>query len=351
VAWSDGVPWAIGGGAEHGAEMARLLAWAAIGGQEGVFSSVDLQVQALAVPGAGIRVLPGSCGILNRALNASKEAYLQRLFTQDEVATNPTGAGGGRSDLVIASVENPTISGEPWPIPPDIAHGPYIFTRVLENVGSGVKSVHALNLGYSAITLARIDYPASTGTVTQAMIKDLRTVVNPLTGGTQPADDGGGEGPPGDPPPVVCPGGGGDDGDNDDGDLIPANQTTSIPWPFTANWDIQVPDWATHFDAKIEVKGVQIRLGSLGGFLGLLVDGLLQHEARWRCDWPGATTRQTLPLVLTNKEVPVAWRGTTRHWHLTNRMLSGLGAGRLISTQATTIVAEIHFKQRPEVTT
>jgi hypothetical protein len=347
MAWDEGVPWAIGGGAEVTDAIARLLGWMCTGGQEGVFSSVDLQVQALAIPGAGVRVMPGSCSILNRAVNASKEAYIQRLFTQDTVDSNPSGAGGGRSDLVIARVENPDISGEPWEQPADIAHGPYIFTRIIENVGTGVRSVHDLNLGYSAITLARIDLPASTGTITQAMIKDLRTVVNPLTGGTQPADNGGGEGT-GNPPPVVCPGGGGDDGDNDSGDVIPANQTTTIPWPFTAAWDVQIPDWATHFDAEIEVKNAQVRLGSIGGWLGLLIGAVQQGEQSWFANWGGQTFRHHLPLTFSNKPVPPAIRGTTQHWKLTNRMKSGLGVGKLISTESTTITASIHFKQRPE---
>lgn len=346
MSWDDGVPWAIGGGSAMPAEILRLLSWAALGGQEGVFASTDLRVQPLETPGTQIRVLPGACSIGNRALNASKELYVGRLFTQDLVDIAPTGAGSGRSDLIVAQVENPYISGEPYNQPADPEDGPYIFTRVIQNVAATVKSVKDLNLGRSAITLARLDIPPSTGTIISSYIKDLRTVVNPMTGAVQPPEDGSGDGDDGDPV-VVCPGGDGDDGDNDDGDPCESTQTTYLNWPFTAAIDIPVPEWANYADVTITVIAAQVRLDALGGlfgFLRLILGGIAQEEQSFACNQPG---RQDIVWAKRNLPIPSSLRGTTVHWHLQHRMLSGLNAGRLLSTRSTKIKFDIKFKQRP----
>jgi hypothetical protein len=347
MSWDDGVPWAIGGGSAMPAEILRLLSWAALGGQEGVFSSSDLRVSALETPGTSIRALPGACSVGNRALGAGKELYVGRLFSQDIVPINPTGAGAGRSDLVVVQVENPYISGEPWQIPEDPANGPYIFTRVIQNVAPTVRAVNDLNLGLSAITLCRIDIPASTGTIIQSYIKDLRTVVNPMTGAVQPPVDGGGDGDDGDPGPITCPGGDGDDGDNDDGDPCESTQTAYIPWPFTAAIDVPVPTWANYADVTVTVISAQVRFDTAGfllGFLRLIFGGIPQEEQSFACNSEG---RQDIVWVKNNMPIPLAQRGTTVHWHLTARMLSGLGSGRLLSTKSTKIKFDIKFKQRP----
>jgi len=349
MSWDDGVPWAIGGGSAMPPEILRLLAWAALGGQEGVFASSDLRIQALETPGTSIRAMPGACSVGNRALNASKELYMGRLFSQDVVAISPT-SGTGRSDLIVVQIENPYISGEPWQIPADPANGPYIFTRVISNVAATVKSVKDLNLGISAITLARIDIPPSTGTIIQSMIKDLRTVVNPMTGAVQPPDDGG-DGDDGDPV-VVCPGGDDDDGDPDGDDPLESTQTSFVAWPFTGNTDIAVPSWANFADVTVTVVGALVQntgggdFGGLFGIIRLIFGGIAQEEQSFACNTEG---RQDLLWQKTNMPVPADQRGTTQHFHLTHKMLSGLGAGRLLSTRSTRIRFDIKFKQRPGV--
>lgn len=91
------------------------------------------------------------------------------------VAIAATGSAGGRSDLIVAQVEDPNMAGEPWQTPTNPAVGPYIFTRVIPNVPAGTTSLRPLGYsGRSAIVLARVDLPASTGTVTASMITDLR---------------------------------------------------------------------------------------------------------------------------------------------------------------------------------
>jgi len=346
MSWDDGVPWAIGGGSAMPAEILRLVSWAALGGQEGVFSSSGLRVQALETPGTAIRAMPGACSVGNRALNASEELYIGRLFSQDVVEINPTGAGAGRSDLVVIQVENPYISGEPWQIPEDPANGPYIFTRVIQNVAATVKAVKDLNLGISAITLCRIDIPQSTGTIIPAYIKDLRTVVNPMTGAVQPPIDGGGDGDDGDPV-VVCPGGPGDDDGDDDDDPLTSTQTSYLNWPFTAAVDIPIPTWANYADATITVISALVQTPSIGGlfgFLRLVLGGIFQEEQSFACNTDG---RQDIVWAKTNIPIPAAMRGTTQHWHLQHRMRESFGSGRMWSTRSTKIKFDVTFKQRP----
>lgn len=343
---SNGVPWAIGGGSAMPAEILRLVSWAALGGQEGVFASADMRVQALETPGTQIRVLPGACSIGNRALNASKELYVCRLFSQALVDIAPTGAGAGRSDLIVAEVQNPYISGEPWQIPEDPVNGPYNTITVITNVAATVKSVKDLNLGRSCITLARVDIPPSTGTIIPAYIKDLRTVVNPMTGAVQPPDDGG-DGDAGGGT-GTNPGGTGSDGDDDDGDPLTSTQTSYIPWPFTGAFDINVPDWANFADITLTVIAAQVRLDPgtsfLLGFLRLIFGGVPLSEQSFACNSSG---RQDLTWTQSNIPIPANQRGSVQHIHLTSRMLSGLHAGRLLSTKSTKIKIDYTFKQKP----
>lgn len=175
----DPVPWFVGGGAQHSPEVARLLAYSALGGAEGITTPGDLKVLSRAVPGAGVRVVVGSAAILSRAAGGGQQTYLARNPTEEPLNIAATTSAGGRSDLIVIRVEDPFMAGEPWAAPTNPLVGPYVFARVISNVPSTTTSVAQLNLGYSAIELARIDIPSSTATITQAMVTDLRKLARP----------------------------------------------------------------------------------------------------------------------------------------------------------------------------
>lgn len=172
----DTTPWFIGGGAQHSPEVARLLAYAATGGVEGIISPGDLKVAPLDVPGSKVRVLAGAGIIRSRAAGGAQQSYIARNVSEDVVNIAATGSGSGRSDLIVASIEDPFMAGEPYANPADPKVGPYVFTRVIPNVSSTMTSAPS---GSSAIALARIDIPANTATITAGMIKDLRQVASP----------------------------------------------------------------------------------------------------------------------------------------------------------------------------
>lgn len=175
--------WFIGGGAEHTPESARRLVYASTGGAEGVGGTNDLKVLPLAVPGQGVRVTVGSALIKSRYVGGETQTYMGTVYTQEEVETTPTGSGGGRSDLIYMSVEDPFAAGSPYspPAEEDIATAPYIHIRVASGVPANTKKLQDVPgyANHTGLALARIDFPASSGTVTSGMIKDLRAVAQP----------------------------------------------------------------------------------------------------------------------------------------------------------------------------
>ncbi len=246
----DPVPWLTGGGAEHTAEVGRVLAYACSDGGEGVIKSNSLRVRARAVPDNQIAVDPGAAIIHNNSLlpTSAYEAYAVRAPTATLVAINPTSSAGGRSDLVIARVEDPQYA--PWAYPTNPVVGPYVFARVIENVPVGTTDVRDLDpsfaINYPAITLARIDVPVSTATIQNAHIFDLREIANPR--------------------------------------LVQANRVFQSPtrygvggvttstafknWPYT--WTHRIPKWATHMSMRT-LYNVQAQYDKFVGHLRMTV--------------------------------------------------------------------------------
>ncbi|MER6860712.1 hypothetical protein, partial [Streptomyces pilosus] len=156
-------------GAEHTAQQFRMMIKDLARDQQGVTTGLDLRVTALSTPGAGVQVSDGSATI------AGKVSPIQGHYNAYNIGldTVPISATGGtpRSDMLILRVEDPEYEGTRVP-----GVDPIAFWQVVPNVSSSATTVPA---GYSAIPLARIDIPASTATITNAMITDLRQVTNP----------------------------------------------------------------------------------------------------------------------------------------------------------------------------
>lgn len=258
----DSVPWFIGGGAEHSPEVARMLGYVAFMGSEGVVGALDCRCLEMNVPTNKIRVMPGAYAIKARGAGQNLQMYAGRVVSQDEVATTPTDASGPRSDLVLIRVENPNESGSPWQTPNDVANGPYVFTRIIEGVPPNTTSVEDLGLGYSGIAIARIDYPASTSAVTQAMVTDLRSIAEP--GGQriqgEIASGGGNSQVPSSPsdPPVD---------DSDAGNMV--------DWPASSQWNVAIPEWATEMTYTVTLNNMLNDVADFVGSFGIDVGGIL----------------------------------------------------------------------------
>lgn len=175
--------WFIGGGAEHTPESARRLVYASTNGAEGVGGVNDLKVLPLTTPGQGVRVTIGSALIRSRYTVDSTETYMGTVYQQEIVATTPTGSQYKRSDLIVMRVEDPFAINSTTTPPADdeIALAPYIYIRVISGVPADTRKLQDVpgHANTTGLALARIDYPASTGTVTAGMIVDLRQVAQP----------------------------------------------------------------------------------------------------------------------------------------------------------------------------
>jgi hypothetical protein len=229
----DGVPWFVEGTAAS-EETLRLIAETAASGGEGIVGPADLLVSALVAPGMAVQVAPGAMVAKKRAVaGGGNQSYAARMPTTEQVDLEPTGVDGGRSDLIIVRIEDP-YGGETWPAPEDPEVGPYVYTRVISDVPPGTTSILDIDPDSTAITLARIDIPVSSATITSGMVTDLRQMVRPrsqtsrryLAGAWSSPDDVGAI--------------------TDDWEI----------WPLGASWSDTVPEWATHASIHVLVTGV-----------------------------------------------------------------------------------------------
>lgn len=310
----DPVPWFVGGGAQHSPEVARLMSYVAFRGNEGILTPGDLKVTALGTPGGAVNVAPGACAILCRAAGQSSQAYAGRLPTQDTVSIAATGSGAGRSDLIVARVEDPWLAGEPWADPADATVGPYVFTRVIQGVAAGTTTVTGLGLGYSAIPLARIDIPASTGTITSGMIVDLRAVANPrrerrlLNYYPSSAND-----------------------------LTASGFTT---WPSIASTSIAVPAWAAGAIVRATVASSALITASAVGQLRVNLGGVTTQASGIDQNYTGSASRFET-VVGGTLAISAAMRGTNQVVKLEGLRSSGTGAFRADS--ATSAFIDVEF--------
>ena len=323
----DPVPWAVGGTARHSTNVARNVAFGAFAGLEGIVSPQACEVRERDVPGASVQVFPGTVAILNRAADVFDEMYVGRLPSVDTVDVAATDGSGGRSDLIIARVENPHITTEPWAAPSDPKVGPYIFTRVISDVPATTRTAAELGLGYSAIALARIDLPASTTAVTQDMITDLRTlsqrqqsrlfnVVAPT--GTQDLTSG-----------------------------------SFVNWPSEANLYADVPSWATHARVKGTLSGILFGDSGNNGGSGWMVYGDLRVKlssgdtarysqvTAYKVASEGGRQRTTLMCGAPTIPIPPAVRGTQTTIRIEGDKLGG--STTLTANEGSMVSLDVEF--------
>lgn len=334
----QGVPWYVGGGAHHSPEVARLLAHIASGGAEGVIGAGDLQVRALNVPGAGIRVMPGAGVLQSKFAGAGQQAYLVRNPDEDVVMVAPTGSSGGRTDLVAVIVEDPQYAGQPAPA--SIEDGPYVRTRVYTNVAAGVKTMtseQAMALvapGQTGYALAAYTLGVSDGTIEQADIVDLRGKPSPRTQVHTRM--------------LNLPGSG-------------VNTTlTSLAmtgFPTEAHWDIPVPSWAVKVALELQASGLEVvEDGALGGdWAGtarIALGALVTQESEVRPSPPhqvGGT--DTFGYLCADElKVPAAMRGTTQTLAAQAKKVSSTGGITVRSTWGTTVVLRVTFTEDVDAT-
>ena len=163
------------------------------GDGSGVVRPGDLKITQMSVPGAGVRIAVGDVLIQSRAPSAGRETYGGALTTAQnylgDAGTGIPGTGssvppGGRRDMVFVEVLDsglPTFytpQGE-WPV------GQSLKLSIIQNVGAAAQSIEDVPAlaNVTGYALAIITYPASTATITNAMITDIRVLQNPRRDG------------------------------------------------------------------------------------------------------------------------------------------------------------------------
>jgi len=294
-----GTPWAVGGGAQHEVEVARQQTHDSTGGAEGISLPGDLKVRPLATPGTKVRVAPGGAILVNRYPGGDGQSYTVRNDVEVEVPVTATGSAGGRSDLVVARVLDPQYEGQP---PTDPSDFDYSMVEIIEGVPSSTMSARDLNLNYPAIGLARIDLPASTGTVEAAHLTDLRAMARPrrdphLFTYALTAED--------EPDWLNWPTGAPPDGE---------------AWP-NHFWHVDIPEWAQR--VRIRAFWAQVRVeqkspnnyGHLWVRIGTSANGFSSQHVNWDIATTGGITRQAW-MVADDRSVPAEFRGTRQQVYL-----------------------------------
>lgn len=162
------IPWAIGGGAENEVEGARLALYAATNGGRGIMAPRDLRVTALPTPGGAVRIHSGAGVTPNDYLGpgGAGQSYAVRETSSTDFPVPATGSSGGAVRYLIIRIKDEQYEG---PKPANPATGPRNF---YEWVG-------ALPTTVPYVPLKKLNQPANTATITNAMLTDIREMANP----------------------------------------------------------------------------------------------------------------------------------------------------------------------------
>ena len=310
----DSVPWFIGGGAEHSPAVARMLAYAATNGATGIISPGDFKVTALPTPGTSVRVAPGGAVLLNRYPGAPNQSYTARNASSTDVAVTATGSSGGATKYLILRVDDPEFGGQ---APADRVNGPYVRFVWVTSI---------TNLPYPFVPLAKLVQPANTATITNAMLTDIRDVANPRTSRVQRMARG-----------------------------IPTTDlTTQLPnfqnWPHYIP-TIDIPEWATHVQATLQVFGVGVINAATLGDWELVIGWapgpvLISDMSTYDLNQFGtASNPMRVPAMglIIDKPIPAAMRGTTQTIRGRGGRSLASGTGLIRSDHQTQIVYDVWF--------
>jgi hypothetical protein len=183
-------------GSKHSARLFRRTLQKGQGEGSGVDQPEDLKVLPLNQPGPGFRVTPGGGIAQSRDTESSRrESYGPILDQEITITAVPgTGAQTTRRDLVILEITDPEMASVTYPMP-ETSEGwqdgaNFCRITVIPDVNAlvpqeqhPVKSLDQITSGQYAnvtgITLAAINWPTSTTTISAEMIEDLRVLQNP----------------------------------------------------------------------------------------------------------------------------------------------------------------------------
>ena len=304
-------------GADHDAQLFRMMIRDLARGNQGITEGDDLKVTALATPGAGVQVAAGSAVIAGVVSPVQGHYSVYNIGADTTSVTIAATGGTGRSDMIVLRVEDPEYGGNRTP-------NTATHFEVIPNVSSSATTVPS---GYSAIPLARIDIPASTATVTNSMIKDLRKVANPRRDRVlypYYAQD-----------PLV---------------EISGTSETWKTHPNLTMAQIDIPAWATSAKVVFTLSGLRLSTGNVWANFRFMLGTIEAAQYVGIDDNQGsAARRNTVQMVETidlTTTTGAAMRGTTQPFYSRMRTRSS-NAGKVGVDGTTTFNIDIEFTEGP----
>jgi hypothetical protein len=216
--------------------------------------------------------------------------------------------------MVIVRVEDPEYEGTLDPATQDIN-----YFQVIPGVSGSATTIPD---GRTGIPLARIDIPASTSTITDAMIHDLRQVANPRRLRTLKTQS----------PTALSTDIGGTSG-------------TFTNFSTATGWSVAIPDWATTAILSLSVGQLRYNTDVYFGQIRATFGASLTVQAVNLDDNDTGTRRATVVLGDT-LTIPSAYRGTSQTLRFQACGLSG-NAGKVGVDASTTLIADIEFVEAP----
>ncbi|MFG2532823.1 hypothetical protein [Streptomyces sp. NPDC048516] len=301
-------------GASHSAQQFRMLVRDLARGSEGITEGDDLKVTALSTPGASVNISDGS-GIVRGRDNAFQGSYAVCNVGTETIDIAPTG-GTPRSDMIVLRVEDPEYPGSSL----DPATDQIEYFQIISGVTS---TATAIPDSRTAIPLARIDIPASTSIITDAMITDLRSIANARRDRTLNMQSPGSL-----------------------STEISGSSGTYSYFSTAAGWNIAIPAWAARVKIKIDVGQIRYSTGTIFGQLRATFGASLTVQQVILDDNQGTGVRRGTVVLGDNLLIPSAYRGTTQLLRLQVAGFSG-NAGKFSVDSSTTIIADVEFFEAP----
>ncbi|MFF2731771.1 hypothetical protein ACFVS9_28170 [Streptomyces sp. NPDC058008] len=299
-------------GATHPAQQFRMLVRDLARGAEGITQGTDLKVTQLSTPGSSVQVSDGS-GVVRGRVNAYQGTYSVCNIGAVSVPIAATG-GSARSDMLILRVEDKEYEGNIDP-----ATGQVNYFQVISNVSS---SATAIPDGRTGIPLARIDIPASTSTITNAMIKDIRVIANPRRERTQWIQS----------PTTTSTG------------ISNANGSYAY-FSTAAGWNIPIPSWASTAVISVDIAQLKYSVANFIGSLRATFGASLSLQPVILDDNQTAIRRATV-FVADTLIITDAYRGTTQLLRAQATGTTG-NTGTVAVDASTTLKADVEFFEAP----
>lgn len=289
------IVWAVTG-SQFTADSARAETFKATSGARGVTLPGDLKVTATGTPSNQVQVAPGGATLPAGYPTAPGQSYGTLEATTKLVTIAATGSGGTVVKYLIQRVRDPQFEAF---TPANVLTGPYDSFEI-------VSSLTGLNYPY--VPLARIDQPASTATITNAMITDIRALTSPRMWREVSSSN--------------------------NGTTSNLMSTTGERWPAYAP-QFMVPSWANWVHVIVHVSQFQQASDFAEGELWPRIGGTMLGGPLW-FDYDDLVdgVRYTIANTMSGI-VPQAMRGTAQVFDLWGRRLN-------VATRPGFIRADIH---------